>query len=39
MNYKIKTIPRFDKDLKKLAKKYPSKSEFMELVKGLKLFF
>jgi len=24
MNYKVKTIPKFEKNLKKLAKKYPS---------------
>jgi mRNA-degrading endonuclease RelE of RelBE toxin-antitoxin system len=37
MSFNIKTIPRFDKNLKKLIKKYPSlKSEFIELVKNLK---
>ena len=37
MNYSVKTIPKFDKNLKKLAKKYPSlKAEFIELVKSLK---
>jgi len=37
MSYKIKTIPRFEKDLKQLAKKYPSlKTEYVELVQSLK---
>lgn len=37
MSYKVKTIPKFDKELKRLAKKYPSlKSEFFELVQELK---
>jgi mRNA-degrading endonuclease RelE of RelBE toxin-antitoxin system len=37
MSYKIKTIPKFDKELKRLVKKYPSlKSEFIELVSDLK---
>jgi mRNA-degrading endonuclease RelE of RelBE toxin-antitoxin system len=37
MSYKIKTIPRFEKDLKRLAKKYPSlKIEYVELVESLK---
>lgn len=37
MNYKIKTIPNFDKELKRLVKKYPSlKNEFTELVSELK---
>jgi mRNA-degrading endonuclease RelE of RelBE toxin-antitoxin system len=37
MNYSIKTLPQFDKSLKKLAKKYPSlKAEFIGLVKSLK---
>jgi mRNA-degrading endonuclease RelE of RelBE toxin-antitoxin system len=37
MNYNVKTIPKFEKDLKKLVKKYPSlKSEYIELVKSLK---
>ena len=37
MSYKIKTIPRFDKDIKRLAKKYPSiKAEYIELVQSLK---
>ena len=37
MSYKIKTTPKFEKELKRLAKKYPSlKSEYPELVKSLK---
>jgi mRNA-degrading endonuclease RelE of RelBE toxin-antitoxin system len=37
MNYKVKTIPRFERDLKKLVKKYPSlKLEYIELVSHLK---
>lgn len=37
MSYSVKTIPRFDKGIKKLAKKYPSlKSEFINLVQSLK---
>lgn len=37
MSYKVKTIPKFDKELKRLAKKYPSlKIEFFELVQRLK---
>jgi mRNA-degrading endonuclease RelE of RelBE toxin-antitoxin system len=37
MSYKVKTIPKFDKELKRLAKKYPSlKREFIELVQSLK---
>ena len=36
MNYSIKTIPSFDKQLKKLVKKYPSfKEEFLIFVKSL----
>jgi mRNA-degrading endonuclease RelE of RelBE toxin-antitoxin system len=36
MNYKVLTIPPFDKQIKRLAKKYPSlKFEFTELVKSL----
>jgi mRNA-degrading endonuclease RelE of RelBE toxin-antitoxin system len=36
MNYKVKTIPQFDKNLKKLSKKYPSlKAEFIALVASL----
>ena len=37
MSYSVKTIPKFDKGIKKLAKKYPSlKSEFISLVQSLK---
>jgi mRNA-degrading endonuclease RelE of RelBE toxin-antitoxin system len=37
MSYKIKTTPKFEKELKRLAKKYPSlKSEYPELVANLK---
>ncbi len=37
MNYSIKTIPTFDKEIKKLAKKYPSlKKEFSKLITSLK---
>lgn len=37
MSYKVKTIPKFEKQLKKLAKKYPSlRTEFIELVKELR---
>ena len=36
MNYKVLSIAYFDKQLKRLAKKYPSlKSEYSELVKQL----
>ena len=36
MSYSVKTIPKFEKNLKKLCKKYPSiKLEFTELVKNL----
>ena len=36
MNYNIFTIPPFDRQLKRLAKKYPSlKKEFSELVEKL----
>lgn len=36
MSYEIKTTPRFDKELKKLSKKYPSlKSEFAQLIDSL----
>jgi mRNA-degrading endonuclease RelE of RelBE toxin-antitoxin system len=38
MNYKVLTIPPFDKQLKRLAKKYPSiKKEFAELIESLEL--
>jgi mRNA-degrading endonuclease RelE of RelBE toxin-antitoxin system len=37
MSYKVKTIPKFEKELKRLAKKYYSlKKEFIELVESLK---
>lgn len=37
MNYNVKTLPSFDRSLKKLAKKYPSlKTEFIALVNSLK---
>ena len=37
MSYKILTIPPFDKQLKRLVKKYPSlKKEFTEFVKSIK---
>ncbi len=36
MNYKIKTLPRFEKELKRLVKKYPSlKKEYILLIKTL----
>lgn len=36
MNYKIKTIPSFDKALKRLVKKYPSlKDEYTTLIDSL----
>ena len=36
MRYNVLTIPPFDKQLKRLAKKYPSlKSEFSELIESL----
>lgn len=37
MNYKVKTLPKFEKELKRLAKKYPSiKQEYWELIQSLK---
>ncbi len=37
MNYEVITIPKFEKDLKQLAKKYPSlKTEYISLVQRLK---
>ena len=37
MSYSVKTIPRFERDLKRLAKKYPSlKGEYFGLVESLK---
>ena len=36
MNYNVKTIPNFDKEIKKLVKKYPSlKGEFKSLIQSL----
>ncbi len=36
MNYSVLTIPPFDKQLKRLAKKYPSlKNEYEDLIKSL----
>ena len=37
MSYKVKSIPKFEKELKRLAKKYHSlKKEYIELVQSLK---
>src|ERR1700749_5210508 len=37
MSYKVKSIPKFEKELKRLSKKYPSlKSDFSLLLKSLK---
>ncbi len=37
MSYSVKSIPRFEKNLKKLAKKHPSlKTKYANLVKSLK---
>jgi len=37
MSYKVKTIPQFERNLKKLVKKYPSlKNEFIQLISSLK---
>lgn len=36
MTYEVKTLPEFDKELKKLVKKYPSlKSDVLELAESL----
>lgn len=36
MSYSVKTIPQFEKSIKKLSKKYPSlKDEFIRMVKSL----
>ena len=36
MSYKVKTIPNFDKSLKRLAKKFPSlKAEYISLLDSL----
>ena len=38
MNYKLKTIPNFDKALKRLVKKYPSlKAEYIALLDSLEV--
>jgi len=37
MTYEVKFIPKFEKELKRLSKKYPSlKSDFSQLLKSLK---
>ncbi len=37
MSYSIKTLPKFEKNLKRLVKKYPSlKDEYIELIQSLK---
>jgi hypothetical protein len=37
MSYNVKSIPKFERELKRLAKKYASlKTEYIELVKSLK---
>ncbi len=37
MSYKVKAIPKFERELKHLAKKYPSlKTEYQQLVHDLK---
>ncbi|MBC7914607.1 MAG: type II toxin-antitoxin system RelE/ParE family toxin [Pyrinomonadaceae bacterium] len=37
MSYNVLTLPRFEKDIKRLVKKYPSlKSEYITLVQNLK---
>src|ERR1700733_7370326 len=37
MSYKVEITPKFEKELKRLTKKYPSlKNEYTELVKNLK---
>lgn len=38
MNYKVEAIPPFNKQLKKLVKKYPSlKKEFLTLIESLEI--
>jgi mRNA-degrading endonuclease RelE of RelBE toxin-antitoxin system len=38
MSYSVIALPRFKKELKKLAKKYPSlKEEFSELIDSLEI--
>lgn len=37
MSFSVKTIPKFEKNLKKLVKKYPSlKTEYVRLINALK---
>jgi len=37
MSYEVKSIPKFEKELKRLAKKYPSlKNEYLQLIHSLK---
>jgi mRNA-degrading endonuclease RelE of RelBE toxin-antitoxin system len=37
MNYKVKTVPKFEKELKRLSKRYDSlKNEFIALTNSLK---
>lgn len=37
MSYKVKSIPKFEKELKRLVKKYPSlKNEYLQLIQSLK---
>ncbi len=37
MSYSVKTLPKFEKSLKKLVKKYPSlKAEYIHLIESLK---
>lgn len=37
MSYKVKSIPKFEREVKRLAKKYVSlKKEYIELVQSLK---
>lgn len=37
MNYNVKSIPKFEKELKRLSKKYPSlKDEYLALILDLK---
>ncbi len=38
MSYKVKAIPKFEKEMKRLSKKYPSiKSEYLGFIRCLKL--
>ena len=37
MSYKVQSIPKFEKELKRLARKYPSlKNEYLEFIQNLK---